>query len=71
MLSSVEHNHIPTFTNVFKYCPVGKILLMKLITVICIGEACRPVSLCVWHSAKTGIRVSLLYKLQSARERSN
>jgi len=43
---------------------MGKVLLMRFITVICIGEACRPVSYCVWHSAKTRMQVSLLYKVQ-------
>lgn len=69
-LSSVEHKHILSFINAFKYPPDGNVLLTRLITVICIGAVYRPESQCVWHSARIGVSVSLLCELynQSTRE---
>lgn len=72
-LSSVEHKHVLSFINVFKYPPDGNVLLTRLITVICIGAVYRPESQCVWHSARIGVSVSLLCELynQSTGERNN
>lgn len=61
----MEHKHILIFINVFKCHPDGNMLLMRLITVICIGVIYRPESQCVWHSTRIGVSVSLLSELHS------